>query len=223
MAHKKQGYRFEDDWTIDELKEFETNWNTAVTVPVNIKIEAEHRVLNLEKVKEYLSKAKLIAHLDCFCREKRHNCDAPSDVCIYFNERAELALNSEDFKWRNPKRVEMDVALDALVRSHEAGLVHMAYAYGDDEINLVCSCCSCCCEVLSGILRFGLAPHLLSSDVASVTNSELCNDCGDCVGRCQFGAREIVNGSLVFNPSLCFGCGLCASACPTNAITLVDK
>ena len=57
MAHKKQGYRFEDDWTIDELKEAEKDWNIAVTVPVNVKIEAEHRVLNLENVKGYLSNA----------------------------------------------------------------------------------------------------------------------------------------------------------------------
>ena len=135
----------------------------------------------------------------CFCREKRHNCDAPSDVCIYFDERAELALNSEDFEWRNPKRVEVDVALDALKRSHEAGLVHMAYAYGDDEINLICSCCSCCCEVLSGILRFGLAPHLLSSDRVSVTDAELYNDCGDCAERCQFGAREMIDDRMFFN------------------------
>ncbi len=223
MAHKKQGYRFEHDWTLEELKEFEPNWNKAVTVPVNIKIEAEHRVLNLEKVKEYLSKAKLIAHLDCFCREKRHNCDAPSDVCIYFDERAELALNSEDFQWRNPKKVEMDVALEALERSHEAGLVHMAYAYGDDEINLVCSCCSCCCEVLSGILRFGLAPHLLTSQAISVTDVSACTDCGDCVERCQFGAREMMNGGLVFSSEQCFGCGLCVGFCPPDAITLVDK
>ena len=223
MTHKKQGYRFEDDWTIDELKEEKKDWNTAVTVPVNVKIEAEHRVLNLENVKGYLSNATQIAHLDCFCREKRHNCDAPTDVCIYLNDRAEFALNSDDYEWRNPKKVTMGEALDALVRSHEAGLVHMAYAWGDDVINVICSCCSCCCEVLSGILRFGLAPHLLSSDIVSVADSELCNDCGDCVERCQFGAREMMNDRMAFNPELCFGCGLCVSFCPTNAITLVEK
>lgn len=223
MAHKKQGYRFENDWTIDELKEFEKDWNKAVTVPVNVEIEAEHRVLNFEKVKEYLSKATQITHLDCFCREKRHNCDAPTDVCIYLNDRAELALKSEDFKWRNPKKVTMDDALDALARSHEAGLVHMAYAYGDDEINVICGCCSCCCEVLSGILRFGLAPHLLTSDTVSVTDSELCNDFGICVERCQFGARKMINDRMAFDPELCFGCGLCVSTCPTNAIKLVEK
>jgi len=202
MAHRKQGYRFKNDWTMEE---------------------AEHRVLNLKKVKEYLSKAYQIAHLDCFCREKRHNCDAPLDVCIYLNDRAELALKSEEFKYRNPKKATMEEALDALARSHEASLVHMAYAYEQDEINVICSCCSCCCEVLSGILRFGLAPHLLTSYSTSVTDKSKCTDSGICVERCQFGAREIVNNKLAFNPDLCFGCGLCVSTCPTDAIKLIDK
>ena len=223
MAHRKRGYRFENDWTVEELKEYEASWKSAVTIPVDVEIEAEHRVLSFGKVEEYLSKANPIVHLDCFCREKRHNCDAPLDVCIYLNDRAEIALKSEDFKYRNPRKATMEEALDALARSHEAGPVHMAYAYGEDEINVICSCCSCCCEVLSGVLRFGLAPHLLASDTVSVTDTPVCDDCGDCVERCQFGAREMMNGKMTFKPELCFGCGLCVSKCPTNAIKLVDK
>ena len=223
MAHKKQGYRFENDWTFEELKEGADDWKSAVAIPVNVEIEAEHRVLNFEKVKKYLSEAYKIVQLDCFCREKRHNCEAPIDVCVYLNDRAELALNSEEFQYRNPKEATVDEALKALVRSHEAGLIHMAYAYKQDEINVICSCCSCCCEALSSVLRFGLAPHLLTSDTVSTTDVSRCDDCGDCVDRCHFGAREMVNASLAFNPDLCFGCGLCVSTCPTDAITLVPK
>jgi Pyruvate/2-oxoacid:ferredoxin oxidoreductase delta subunit len=223
MAHKKQGYRFENDWTFEELQEGENDWKSAVTIPVNVEIEAEHRVLNLEKAKKYLCEAYKIVHLDCFCREKRHNCEAPIDVCVYLNDRAELALNSEELQYRNPKKATVEEALEALARSHEAGLVHMAYAYKQDEINVICSCCSCCCEALSSVLRFGLAPHLLTSDTVSTTDVSRCDDCGDCVDRCHFGAREIVDGSLVFKSELCFGCGLCASECPGNAIKLVEK
>ena len=223
MAHRRQGFRFENDWTFEELEEGAGDWKSAVAIPVNVVIEAEHRVLSFERVKEYLVEADKIVRLDCFCREKRHNCGAPVDVCVYLNDRADLARSSGEQLYRNPREATVDEALEALERSHEAGLIHMAYAYKEDEINVICSCCSCCCEALSTVLRFGLAPHLLSSGTVSVTDVSRCDDCGDCVVRCHFGAREMVGGVMVFNPEMCFGCGLCVSGCPPDAISLVDK
>ena len=77
VAHRRQGYRFENDWTLEELKEREKEWKSGATIPVNMEIEAKQRVLNLERVKEYLSRADPIALLDCGCRTRRQNCDAP--------------------------------------------------------------------------------------------------------------------------------------------------
>ena len=223
MAHKKQGYRFENDWTLERLetRTFQTT-KEVLTVPVNVEIDAEHRVLNLRNVKQILGKARTISIMDCNCRVKRGNCDAPVNVCMDMNETAERNIANGI-----AREITLDEALDVLEKTHEAGLVHMALGSGEfykpGVINSVCSCCSCCCTILSGILRFGLAPHLLKSQTISATDIQACTDCGDCVGRCQFGAREMVNGSLSFNPDLCFGCSLCVSTCPTNAITLVDK
>ena len=149
------------------------------------------------------------------------------NVCIEMNDWAESTLKREESKRLNPRKVTMEEALDALARSHEAGLVHMAYALGEDQdpdkVNAICSCCTCYCGIFSAVLRFGLAPHLLTSETISVTDMSKSNGCGVCAERCQFGAREIVEGSLVFTPELCFGCGLCVSTCPTNAIKLIDK
>jgi len=222
MTHKKQGYRFEDDWPPEHQEYIFQNYKAAITVPVNVKIEAEHYVLNLENVKRILSSARIISLMDCGCRVIYGHCDAPVNTCIDMNEVADRHIA---IGWA--REITLDEALDVLEKTHEAGLVHMAYGHGEfyepGVINSVCSCCSCCCGVLSGILRFGLAPHLLKSQAISVTDVSACTDCGECVDRCQFGAREMVDGSLSFNQDLCFGCGLCVSTCPTNAITLVDK
>jgi ferredoxin len=138
------------------------------------------------------------------------------------NEVAESHIN---MGWA--KEITLDEALKVLEKTHEVGLIHMAYGHSEffkpGVVNSVCSCCTCCCGPLSGILRFGLAPHILKGFSIEATNISACTSCGVCVERCQFGAREMVNGNLSINKDLCFGCGLCVSTCPTKAITLVEK
>ena len=223
MVHRKQGYRFENDWTLERIETVSIPYYKAIeTIPVNIEIKADHLVLNLENAKKILSKAYKISVMDCYCRVERGNCDTPINVCLDLNELAERNIANGD-----GREVNLDEALHLLELSHREGLVHMAMAnaeiYKPGVINSICSCCSCCCSQLSGLIRFGLAPHILKPLMASVTNLDECNDCGVCVERCQFGAREMKNGSLSYNPEMCFGCGLCISVCPTNAIKLIDK
>jgi hypothetical protein len=174
MAHKKQGYRFENDWTPENAI---VSTKEALTIPVNVEIEAEHRVLNLDNVTEILSKARTISVMDCNCRVKLGNCDAPVNTCIDMNETAERNISKGV-----SREITLDEALDILEKTHEAGLVHMALGQGEfyepGVINSVCSCCSCCCGILAGVLRFGLAPHLITSQAISVTDSLECNSCG---------------------------------------------
>jgi len=223
MEHNKLGYRFENDWTMEYLENRTFRAiQMALTVPVNIKIKAENYVLSLDMVKKILSEAHKISVTNCSCREKRGNCDSPTETHINLNAAAEHHIRNGI-----SREIDLDEALEILKKSHQAGLVHMALGQGEfyeqGEINTICSCCSCCCGLLSGILRFGLAPHMIIPQATSVTDTSACNDCGICIDRCQFGAREIINGRLSFNPDLCFGCGLCVSTCPTHAITLIEK
>lgn len=149
MSHKKLGYKFENDWPIEEMKaDLEGNMQSAIVIPVNIEIKAEHTVLNLERVKKYITDADRITLMDCSCRMKRKHCDGPIQVCIGLDGWADRFLTSKDFQYRHPFRVEKDEAIKVLEKSNEAGLVHMAYIY-KDNLNLkgpdsICSCCSCC-------------------------------------------------------------------------------
>ena len=230
MAHKRRlGYRYESDDPEMFRKDVEEVYRKAVTIPIDVGIEGEHRVLSYDAVREIITNASRISLTDCICRTKRPNCDKPLRTCIGVNGKADRVLSDENERIRvyNPQEIGVDEALSVLKMSHEAGLVHMALTQNKDvrpeDIDYVCSCCTCCCSVLGGTIRYGMAPHLLTSEKKSVTDEQACDDCGTCVDRCQFGAREMVDGSLTFNPDLCFGCGLCVSTCPTNAITLVDK
>lgn len=219
---RKQGRKLSSDWTTEEIDDIEGRIQTAVTIPVEVKIKGDNRILNLEEAKKYLENAWLIVLMDCTCRVQRKNCDFPVNVCLRLNERGEQALSSDELRALNPRKATVEEALSILDHSHTAGLVHMALAVDREGINEICSCCSCCCLVLSAALRFG-SPQVLTFTAVAETDTSKCIGCGVCVERCQFGAREMANGDVAFNLDLCSGCGLCVSTCPEEAITLKKK
>ena len=225
MAHRKQGYRFENDYTYESRKErAEKIWKSAVIIPVNVDIKAEHLVLNLDKAKEYLINARKIAVLDCECRVEFQHCEAPLDVCVSLNDRADVHLVSDDFKDYHPREVSVDEALDVLKKAHEAGLVLLAYSLGEDrepdDVGVICSCCSCCCHDLQLLKDFGRKYLIAHSDYIARTKMELCSSCGICYERCVFGARQMKDINLCFSAEACYGCGLCVTSCPTEAISM---
>ena len=215
------GKRYPRDYTDEELRIQASELENAETIPVNLEIEADHRVLDLSEMKKILRQAKKIVLQNCECRMDKGNCNAPRDVCINIDPQEDYVLKNARY---HPYESTLEEALNALKRSHEAGLVHMAYTMkGNDRPTVICSCCPCCCHTLGGLLRHGIATQVLTSKFIATENWEKCIRCGQCVDRCVFGARELDNSDLKYNKSRCFGCGLCVSTCPAGAITLVPR
>lgn len=192
----------------------------GITLSVNTMIEADHNVYDLSEAKTILSKARKIVVGDCPCRTEHHKCDAPLDVCLSLDEQAEISLKNGG----NNHEVSLDEALSILKRSHEAGLVHMAYvAKGADKPKVLCSCCGCCCNTLSPMIKKGTFELILSSKKIAEDKHDGCTACGVCVLRCIFGARKLVEGELIYDPSRCMGCGVCVSTCPTGTILMIQR
>lgn len=201
-----------------ELRSIAADLTSAEAVPVNVEIEAEHRVLDLSEVEKMLSHSVNIFLQDCGCRSQFHNCDAPLDTCLAVNVGADYAK-----KWPKSRKITVEEALAALRRSHEAGLVHMAYVFkGEEEPQLICSCCTCCCHTLGGIVDHGITTQVLTSRLIAEDDEAKCIDCGKCAERCKLGARKTVSRKE-YDASKCLGCGLCVSTCPQGAIKLVDR
>lgn len=218
VLHSRMGKRYSNDYSDEELRKQANDLENAVTIPVNVEIKTDHKVLDLREVEGYLRKAKRIGLQDCGCRVEKGNCDAPRNVCISIDPTGDYFSKNTRY---GAREATLNEALDALRRSHEAGLVHMAYTMkGDDRATVICSCCPCCCHTLGGLLRFGIATKVLTSKFVAEENYEKCVSCGRCVERCVFGARNIDDEGLEYDGSRCFGCGLCVSTCPTGAITL---
>ena len=191
----------------------------AVTVPVNLRVEGKQRILDLVAAEKLLRSARVISLGNCGCRTRMKRCDAPLDVCLCMDKEAEDLISNGD-----AKAISVGEALGVLRRSHEAGLVHLTFTNrGDSKPWVICSCCSCCCHALSSIVRFNIPEAVTESERVAFQDKEKCNDCGTCVNRCQFHARRMVDGKLMFERAKCFGCGLCVTACPTEAISLEMK
>ena len=216
----KPGDRF-DQYSAEELRDIAGEIEVALTVPVNVEVEAEHRVYDLSEVREMLGGARMIVLQDCGCRADHGNCDSPLDTCLSLDGDAEEALRAGRY---NAREVGLEEALEVLRRSHEAGLVHMAYTLkGKGYTSPICSCCPCCCHTLGGLVRHGVHAKVLASRYVAEDDPSMCTGCGVCVDRCSFQAREMAGGELQYDRSRCFGCGLCVSTCPTGAIGLVER
>nr|MDO8135479.1 4Fe-4S binding protein [Candidatus Njordarchaeum guaymaensis] len=206
------------DWTRKELIEKYVNKYTPLTIPVDISIQGQQTILSLSSLEKILEGARKITLTNCACRTRLRKCHAPRNVCLRVDYSAKAATR------RSPKQLSKHQALEVLKRTNEAGLVHMTYTVkGEEKPRYICSCCSCCCHSLGALIRFGILGHVVASEYMASDDLETCNNCGICVQRCQFHARQLVDSKLEFNQAKCFGCGLCATKCPTNSIMLIKR
>jgi NAD-dependent dihydropyrimidine dehydrogenase PreA subunit len=207
------------DWTREELEKHFIGKMTAFTIPVNISISGQQKILEMNELTDILQNATVLSQDICSCREKLGNCIDPMDGCIGIDDEA-----TESIEKYGAKQITIDEALESLKRTYDAGLVHMGYILeGKKKIERICSCCSCCCHSLSAAIRFGYSDHAFSSNYIAAQDLEKCCDCGLCVDRCQFGARELIEEKLDYLSEKCFGCGLCLETCSEDAISMIER
>ncbi len=208
-------------FTKERVQEITDELGEIIVIPVNRRFEGENRIYSFKEMEEILRGASKIAAGKCGCRREYSNCDAPLDGCISLDTVADDFLENEP---STDREITIEEALELLHKSHEAGLVHISYTMKDDEKpGLICSCCPCCCHTLGSLVRNGSHPKMLTSKYIAANNEELCINCGTCVERCAFDARELIDDFLVYDETKCFGCGLCVSTCPEDVINLVYR
>jgi len=59
----------------------------------------------------------------------------------------------------------------------------------------------------------------------ALVDFDICNGCGICAQRCQFGALKmnVTQDKANIDQMRCFGCGLCETGCPRKAIYLKER
>lgn len=91
------------------------------------------------------------------------------------------------------------------------------------QVGALCSCCSCCCHDLQIVKLTNRKDLMVRSEYVASTDPDTCIQCGDCVERCLFGARVLVDEQMKYDSTACLGCGLCVTVCPVQATTMEPR
>jgi len=197
-------------------RDFDVEGSEARVIPVHEAIEPGTEILSYEKISGILEKAETIAVMNCPCRTVNRRCNNPRETCITLNGAAKYVL--ERGVGRELTREE---ALSLFNQCEDAGLIHQV-GNGSLGVSWICNCCTCCCVYLRAQIISGRKHATVKSRYRAVVDPAICNECGLCIDRCNFGAMKMVNSKPVVDEEKCFGCGLCASQCPVNAISLIQ-
>jgi ferredoxin len=188
------------------------------------------QVVPLKDCYKILEYSNPIASMSCVCRKQTRATDER-----HANEYSCLGLGTGMLKWeRWPERYRGGVQFLSEQQGKEwfdkwdkAGMVHMIMVYGTASegrpfVGGLCNCDYPDCIPLRIRLDYGIKHVLLKSHYVAIPNYDLCNGCGTCVQRCQFGAikMEVTTQKANIDVFKCFGCGVCETGCPTEAIML---
>lgn len=164
----------------------------------------------------------------CICRK-----DFRGEEATNLKEYSCLGLGTGMLKWeRWPERYRGGVeflspsqAKEWLEYWNKRGYVHIIMQEGGDFIGGLCMCDYPTCVAIRHRLDYGLKYSMVKAEYVAVADYDVCNGCGDCVMRCQFGAlrHEVALDKVNIDPFKCFGCGLCETKCSRAAIRLEPR
>jgi Pyruvate/2-oxoacid:ferredoxin oxidoreductase delta subunit len=195
------------------------------TIPINQSIPVEHNVATYDQIRAIVSEARgPLVVLKCICRQRKVLKNKPCrqtsrlETCLALNDTAAMVQRRQ-----HGREVTREEALGILQRNEDDGLVLQPANARRPEF--VCSCCGCCCGMLSLQKSLPYPLDFWTSSFRAEIDSAICRHCGKCVSRCQVGAVALrrSKGPAQINSSRCIGCGLCVSTCPAHAVRLSKR
>jgi Na+-translocating ferredoxin:NAD+ oxidoreductase subunit B len=195
------------------------------TIPINQSIPVQHPVATYDHIRDLVAGAPgPFVALKCICRQNKaldgKACSKTSrpDTCLGMNHAAQMVLRRN-----HGRELSRDETLALLQKNEDEGLV--LQPGNAQKPDFVCSCCGCCCGILSIQKRL---PHPLDfweTNHFAAVDEERCTSCGKCVQRCQVNALKLQRKKqgVHIDRNRCIGCGLCVPTCAAKALHLEGK
>jgi Na+-translocating ferredoxin:NAD+ oxidoreductase subunit B len=195
------------------------------TIPINKSIPFERSIATYDQVRTIVENSPgPFVVLPCICRRtkamKNTPCEKTSreETCLAFGDMAKMVLRR-----KHCREVTRDEVLAILRQNEDDGLVLQPANTRQPEF--ICSCCGCCCGMLSYQKFLPHPADFWSSKYYAEVSTDACTHCGTCVSRCQVNAVALTgpSGEAHVELSRCIGCGLCIPTCPSDAIGLKQR
>ncbi|MFV0439662.1 MAG: 4Fe-4S binding protein [Desulfopila sp.] len=190
-------------------------------------IPVHSAITTWESAREIVKNAGYGAVGMCYCRHKKSHLDQQCDkgapveeICISLGNAARFMVRRGFARERS-----VDQLLALLDRARELHLTHIT-----DNIrhkpSFICNCCSCCCELLGGVLR-GYPDGVAKAGYTLTIDERKCRGCGLCQKACNAQAltRVATPGGrskhrMTVDIDRCLGCGACVSSCQNESLAL---
>ena len=195
------------------------------TIPIEQSINKEHHIGSYDALAELIEKSPgPFAVYPCICRVNSKAAGTPckktdrDDTCMAFNNTAKNAI-----EFSGAREISREEALEICRQNAADGLV--LQPANTQEIDYMCSCCSCCCGLIQMHKMMPDGINHWTTNFQATVDADNCTGCGECVESCQLDAVAVDEdqGIAVVNLMKCLGCGNCVPHCPTEAIALKKR
>jgi Pyruvate/2-oxoacid:ferredoxin oxidoreductase delta subunit len=217
-----------DNYTSDKkfgIEFISTKLPQMRTIPIAKSIQPQHHISTFDEVTMLLQQAEApFSIFECICRKKKVLGGEPCKVtkrketCFATGSMAQAAL-------RNGigREITLRESLSILDENQKQGLV--LQPSNTEKAEFICSCCGCCCGMLSMHKGLPKPVDFWASNYYAVAETDACNGCGNCEKRCQVGAARVFEQKQKTSVDLnrCIGCGLCIPTCPQKAMSLKKR
>jgi len=219
LAELSLKYLIEEEW----YRNFEGGPQTPLSriIPVQESVDVTKKILPYEDLEKIIADAEIIGIQKCVCRMRleflgTRQCTYPLESCICLNDGARFFIERG-----HAREISKEEARKLLKKFNELGLVHTTENFQEGKHSLICNCCPCCCNLISGITRWDNPRAVARANfIAKITDLDNCIKCETCIEKCNFKAVQMHENGPEINKDKCMGCGICVVNCPQEIIRL---